>query len=110
MVFRNWRAVSTHRALRRHGEVDDGVVSFIGLLPSEAYTDQGAFSGVSYGYHIGYIWMLADWHAGSDRSSWFEHQSINMPLLNDSARDRLYWLPQQLSMEAQHLFRRVSRK
>ena len=109
MLFRNWRAVTTHRALRRHGEVEDGVMSFIGLLQSEAFTDHGAFSGVSFGYHIGYIWLLADWHAGSDRSSWFEHQSVDMPLLNGSARDRLSWLPQQVSMEIRHLFYKASR-
>ncbi|RBY95761.1 hypothetical protein DQ237_11415 [Blastococcus sp. TF02-8] len=103
MLFRNWRGVAADRTMRRHGAVDDGLMSFIGLLPSTAYTTEGIFSGVDYGYHIGYVWILAQWRAGTDRSSWFEHPSIDVPLVNGSLRDQLGWLPHQLHMEYRHL-------
>ena len=102
MLFRNWRGVTADRTMRRHGAVEDGLMSFIGLLPSTAYTTEGLFSGVDYGYHFGYIWVQAQWLKNSDRSSWFEHESIDLPLLNGSFRDRLEWIPHQLDMEYRH--------
>lgn len=62
---------------------DDGLSTFVGLLESQAYQTDGRFSGVSYGYHIGYVWILADWRDGTERSSWFEHPQIELPRINE---------------------------
>ena len=42
----------------------------------------GQFSGVDYGYHIGFVWFLVNWSKDSDRTSWWEYPVIDMPLLS----------------------------
>jgi hypothetical protein len=103
MLFRNWRGVAADRTMRRHNGGGGGLMSFIGLLPATAYTTEGAFSGLDYRYHIGYVWVTAEWRAQTDRSSWFEHPVIEVPVVNGSPRDQLEWLPHQLDMELRHL-------
>jgi len=103
MLFRNWRGVTADSTMRRHGAIDHGLMTFMGLMESNAYTTEGAFSGHDYGYHVGYIWVQAQWRAGTDRPSWFERQSIPLPLVNGSLRDRLGWLPRQINMKYRHL-------
>lgn len=102
MLIRNWRGVSADRRMRRHTPDEDGLMSFVGLLPSTGYTTEDAFSGVDYIYHVGYIWVVAQWRAGTDRSSWYEHSAIDVPLINGSARERLKWLPHLVGMEYRH--------
>ncbi|MGY1712606.1 hypothetical protein ACI8AC_24160 [Geodermatophilus sp. SYSU D00758] len=107
MLLRNWRAVIADSTMRRHSAVEDGLMTFIGLLESNAYASDGVLSGHDYGYHIGYIWVTAQWRMGTDRSSWFECPSIELPLINGSPRDRLRWLPHHLDMEYRHYSARV---
>ena len=90
MMFRNWRAVDAHRTLRGAG-LDDGITTVVGLLPNKAYQQDGHLSGVDYGYHIGYIWFLANWTEGSDRSSWWEHPVIDIPQVNGNLGSRVAW-------------------
>ncbi|WP_146068869.1 hypothetical protein [Arthrobacter sp. ZGTC131] len=88
--------------MRRHGD-KDGLSTFVGLLDAQAYQRQGEFSGVRYGYHIGYVWMICEWFEGTDRLSWFEHPSIYLPRINDRWRDRLGWRARQFLSESKHL-------
>jgi hypothetical protein len=81
MLYINHRGVEGHNMMRSNG--DDGLSTFVGLLESQAYQTDGRFSGVSYGYHIGYVWILADWRDGTERSSWFEHPQIELPRINE---------------------------
>jgi hypothetical protein len=82
MLYTNHRGVDTHNMMRSNGDV--GLSTFVCLLESQAYQTDGRFSGVSYGYHIGYVWILADWRDGTDRSSWFEHPQIALPRVNEN--------------------------
>lgn len=62
-------------------EVD--MSTFVGLLRAPAYQTAGEFTGVDYGYHIGYLNFLVQWREGQDFSSWFEHQSIDLPRFSE---------------------------
>ncbi len=78
MLYTNPRAVEAHEEMRRDG-FEDGLSSFVGLLEAPAYQTGGVFSGIDYGYHIGYLWFIAQWRAGADVTSWFEYQEIDLP-------------------------------
>jgi len=90
MIYRNWRAIDAHRMFRSGGQ-DEGITTFVGLLPTNAYHQDGQFSGVDYGYHIGYVWFLANWTQGSDRTAWWEHPVIDVPLLNADPVSKVQW-------------------
>ncbi|MET4136710.1 hypothetical protein [Pseudarthrobacter sp. PvP090] len=80
-LYINPRAVDFHRQMRSDGSAD-GLSGFVGLLDSTAYQTEGVFSGIDYGYHIGYLWFLAQWRAGADIDSWFEDQAVDLPRLS----------------------------
>lgn len=102
---RNWRGAYAHRRMRRHGH--EGLTTFVGLLDSEGYARDGRFSGVSYGYHIGYVWVLADWREGTVQQSWFQQPSAEFPLVNGSLRDRMHWVPFVYLNEARNWWLRI---
>lgn len=106
MICINWRGGDAHTMMRRHG-LKDGLSTFVGLLDTVAYQREGQFSGVRYGYHIGYIWVIGEWLDGTNRSSWFEHPSIDLPRVNDRWRDRLAWHARRVQPEAKHTWRRL---
>ena len=91
--------------MRRHGH--EGLTTFVGLLDSEGYARDGRFSGVSYGYHIGYVWVLADWREGTVQQSWFQQPSAESPLLTGSLRDRMHWVPFVYLNEARNWWLRI---
>ena len=81
MLYINPRAVNLHEQMTSEGDLH-GLSGFVGLLASEAFqTADGVFSGVNYGYHIGYLWFIAEWRAGTSRHSWFKYQVIDLPRL-----------------------------
>lgn len=90
MIYRNWRAGNMHNKMLREG-APDGIMSFVGLLPSKLYESEGRFAGVDYGYHIGYVWFMVDWFDGTDRSSWWEHPVIDIPEVNGDFKSRNEW-------------------
>lgn len=106
MIYRNWRAIDAHRMLRKAGP-GDGITTFVGLLPSHAYRREGQFSGVDYGYHIGYIWFFANWSKESDRTSWWEYPVVEMPLVNADVASKVEWRTLQLRTLIGNLSRRV---
>ncbi|RMB58711.1 hypothetical protein EAX62_11260 [Tessaracoccus antarcticus] len=90
MILRNWRAGDMHRTMLRDG-FDDGITNFVGLLPATAYSREERFSAVDYVYHIGYVWFCVNWTEETDRSSWWEHDTIDMPMVNGELLSRLNW-------------------
>lgn len=97
MIFRNWKAGSAHRMMRRDG-FTEGITTFVGLLPSSLRHQDGRLIGVDFGYHIGYVWFCAQWWEDTDRSSWWEHPVIDLPLLNANALDRISWKARELGV------------
>ncbi|KQS59984.1 hypothetical protein ASG36_02915 [Geodermatophilus sp. Leaf369] len=83
-------------------------MNFIGLLPAPAYTTEGRFSGIDYGCHIGYVWMVATWRAESQQRAWFEQRELSLPLFNGSVREKLRWLPRLAGMEYKHAREKVA--
>lgn len=57
---------------------DADMSKFVGLLEAPAYHIDQSFSGVDYGYHIGYMNFLAHWRAGRTFSSWFDHRTCKL--------------------------------
>jgi hypothetical protein len=106
MIYLNWRGLDAHRMMRRHG-FDDGLTSFVGLLESQAWAHAGRLARIDYTFHLRYVWIRLDWTAESDRSSWFEHPSIDLPRLNATMRDRLAWLPFRIRGETRGLWQRL---
>jgi len=84
MLFINPRAVEAHEEMLNDG-LEDAMPGFVGLLDSQAYQSEGEFSGIDYGYHIGYLWFIVQWRAGNDVTSWFEYPEIDLPRLSDEA-------------------------
>lgn len=84
MLYINPRATDAHEQMRRDG-FEDALPGFVGLLPSQAYEREGEFSGIDYGYHIGYLWFLVQWRTDHDVTSWFEYQEIDLPRLSEEA-------------------------
>lgn len=82
-MFINPRAVEGHAKMRGDG-FEYGLTGFVGLLDSNAYQTDGVFSGIDYGYHIGYLWFIAQWRAGAHVDSWFEYQVIDLPRLTEA--------------------------
>ncbi|MDR6989235.1 hypothetical protein J2Y66_003750 [Paenarthrobacter nitroguajacolicus] len=81
-LFINPRGVDAHAKMQGDG-FEYGLSGFVGLLDANAYQTDGAFSGIDYGYHIGYLWFLVQWRDGVDVESWFEHQVIDLPRLTE---------------------------
>lgn len=109
MINLNWRAGDAHRMLRRQGS-PEGITTFVGLLQSVAYQTDGRFSGVTYGYHIGYVWLVAEWLEDSNRTSWWEFPEIDMPLVNGEPLRRVGWWVRRAGPEARHLGHRLRRR
>lgn len=82
-LFINPRAVDAHAKMCDDG-FEYGLSGFVGLLDTDAYQTDGVFSGIDYGYHIGYLWFIAQWRAGADVESWFEYQVIDLPRLTET--------------------------
>lgn len=82
-LFINPRAVDAHAKMRGDG-FEYGLSGFVGLLDSNAYQTEGVYSGIDYGYHIGYLWFVAQWRAGAHVNSWFEYQMIVLPRLTEA--------------------------
>lgn len=57
---------------------DTDMSKFVGLLEAPAYRTGQSFSGVDYGYHIGYLNFLAHWREGRAFSSWFAHRTCKL--------------------------------
>lgn len=72
------RGVEMHEMMCRDG-FEEGLSTFVGLGEATAYQTDGVFSGVDYGYHIGYLWFIVQWRDGADMASWFEYQEITLP-------------------------------
>ncbi|SJN28764.1 hypothetical protein [Luteococcus japonicus] len=89
-LCRNWRTADLHRILRRDGR-PQGATTIVGLLTSTAYQRDGQFSGLDYGYRIGYVQFSGDWSAGSDRVSWWESPEVDLPLVGGGLRGRVDW-------------------
>lgn len=81
-LYINPRGVDLHEQMRSDGSAD-GLSGFVGLLESTVYQTEGVLSGVDYGYHIGYLWFIAQWRAGVDFASWFEYRVIDLPLASN---------------------------
>lgn len=107
VIQMNWRAGYAHRMLRRLG-TEEGVTSFVGLLPSNAYQTNDRFTGVTYGYHVGYVWFTAEWRDGSEQTSWWDYPEIDLPVVNGAFRDRLAWGARRVGPECRNLSRRGS--
>lgn len=60
---------------------DEDMSTFVGLLEAPAYRSGQSFSGVDYGYHIGYLNFLAHWREGGRFSSWFGHRTCQLSRL-----------------------------
>lgn len=103
----NWRGGDAHKVMRRHG-FENGMSTFVGLLDSIAYANKGGLTGVDYGYHIGYVWLVGEWRDASDETSWFERPTTDLFRVNGSWRDRLGWLPMRVRMESRHFRHRHS--
>lgn len=71
MLYINHRGVDAHNLMRSNS--DEGLNTFVGLLESQAYQTDGRFSGVSYGYHIGYV---VYWPIGSTAQTGHPGSSI----------------------------------
>ncbi len=82
MLQINPRAVEAHEKMRSDG-FETGLSDFVGLLEATAYETRGVFSGIDYGYHIGYLWFIAQWRADADVTSWFDYQEIDLPRLSN---------------------------
>lgn len=82
VLYVNPVAVDFHAQMRGDG-FEYGLSGFVGLLDSNAYQTEGVFSGIDYGYHIGYLWFIVQWRAGANVASWFEHQVIDLPRLSN---------------------------
>lgn len=82
MLYINPRGVDAHEQMRGDG-FEYGLSGFVGLLESLAYQTEGVFSGIDYGYHIGYLWFGVQWRASADVASWFEYQVMDLPRLSD---------------------------
>lgn len=65
--------------LMRTEGVDADMSKFVGLLKAPAYRDGQSFSGIDYGYHIGFLNFLARWREGRTFSSWFHHRTCKLP-------------------------------
>lgn len=52
--------------------------TFVGLLTAPAYRNGQSFSGIDYGYHIGYLNFFACWRKGKKSSSWFDHRTCKL--------------------------------
>ncbi|GAA3603834.1 hypothetical protein GCM10022199_04500 [Marihabitans asiaticum] len=89
-LARNWRAGYQHTVMRDEGSAD-GLSSFVGILPSMTYETDGRFTGLDYGYHLGYVWVAAAWREGAVFPLWTYQPEIDLPLINGSLRDRLAW-------------------
>lgn len=62
--------------MRAEGAGED-MSTFVGLLEAPAYRNGQSFSGIDYGYHIGYLNFLARWREGRTFSSWFDHRKCS---------------------------------
>lgn len=63
--------------MRAEGSGTD-MSNFVGLLEAPGYRSGNSFTGIDYGYHIGYLNFLAHWREGEAFSSWFEHQTCEL--------------------------------
>ena len=50
-----------------------------------ASTTEGPWTleGGGYGYHIGYLWFIAQWRSGADVTSGFEYRVIDLPRVSN---------------------------
>lgn len=81
-LFINPRGVDFHACMLQDGN-KDGLSTYVGLLESNAYQNEGVLSGIDYGYHIGYVWLLAQWRSDAEVASWWEHIVIDLPRLTE---------------------------
>lgn len=80
-LYINPPAVDFHQQMLTDG-FEYGLSGFIGLLESNAYQTEGAFSGIDH-YYIGYLWFIVQWRADAEALSWFEGDSvIDLPRLS----------------------------
>ena len=108
MLHINWKSGDMHKRMRRLGD-EDGLSTFVGLLDAVAYQTEGSFSGITYGFHIGYLCFIGEWHKDSDRSSWFEHQVIQLQRINNRLTDRLGWWGIRIRSSTGSIFHRAKR-
>lgn len=87
---RNWRAVYAHKLMRKDRE-NDGLSTFLGLLDSTWYETDGRTTGLDYGYHFGYLWVLVSWREGATFPIWCQESVAPLPLINGGFRERLAW-------------------
>lgn len=55
--------------------------TFVGLLEAPAYRTGESFSGMDYGYYIGYLNFLVQWRESRTFSSWFDHRTCRLSRL-----------------------------
>ena len=91
-LWRDHRVVELHRVTRRDA-LPEGMLSFIGLPSTKAYTDGKDLTGADYQCRLAYRVFDVSWHAGGDTTSFHEGQVIPLPLINARLRDRVAGRP-----------------
>lgn len=86
----NWRGSFTHKLMRDEGG-PDGLESFVGLLPATRFVTDGRTSGMDYGYHLSYIWVLVSWREDQTFENWCRRPEVALPRVNGSFAERRAW-------------------
>lgn len=104
-LWRDHRPIKLHRKERRAGD-PTGMLEFIGLPATVAYTDGSRLTGADYQCRLAYLVFNVSWREGEDSASFHEAQLIRLPIINSRIRDRLAWLP----VQARNLAHRARRR
>lgn len=91
-LWRDHRPIKVHRKMKKTG-VPDGMLSFVGLPATMAYTDGLRLTGADYQCRVAYMIFNVSWREDEDLPSFHEEQVVPMPLINARLRDRVAWLP-----------------
>ena len=91
-LWRDHRPIKLHRKERRAGD-PVGMLEFIGLPATLAYTDGLRLTGADYQCRLACLVFAVAWREGADLSSFHEGQVVRLPIINSRLRDRLAWLP-----------------
>ncbi len=90
-IWRDHRPIKLHRRMSRTGD-QEGMLNFIGLPATLAYTDGSRLTGADYQCRLAYMVCSVFWREGEDLPSFHESQVVSLPIINTRMRDRLSWL------------------